>query len=88
LHRTVQRLLEDLPLGLVNYELATTICQRLRGRRHACVEQELTDVLVAGACSFLQQLLDWRACTNVPPMLQRVAGRLLRGVAGLNDRVF
>lgn len=37
----------------------------LRGRRHACVEQEFADVLVANARGFLQQLLDWRTGANV-----------------------
>ena len=64
LHRAIQRFLEGLPLCVVEHELAT-IRQRLRGRRHARVEQELADVLVAGARGFLQQLLDRRAGANV-----------------------
>jgi hypothetical protein len=53
LYWAIQRLLEGLPLRVVQHELAT-ISQRLRSRRHARVEQEFANVLVAGARGFLQ----------------------------------
>ena len=72
--RTIQCSLECLPQGLVQCEMAT-VCQGLGGCRDAGVEQELADVLVAGTGSFLQQLLDGCAGTNVDAFgLGTVAG--------------
>lgn len=70
----IQCSLECLPQGLVQCEMAT-VCQGLGGCRDAGVEQELADVLVAGTGSFLQQLLDGCAGTNVDAFgLGTVAG--------------
>ena len=51
-------------LALVQHELST-IRQRFGCRGHACVEQELSGILVAGTHRLLRQRLDRRARTNV-----------------------
>ena len=70
----IQCCLECLPQGLVPCEMAP-VCQGLGGCLDAGIKQELADVLVAGTGSFLQQLLDGCAGTNVDAFgLGTVAG--------------
>ena len=65
--------MKRLPLRFVEHKLAT-IRQRLRGRRHARVKQELADILVAGTCGILQQLLDQPvARTSMCSVFERLA---------------
>jgi len=64
LRRCIEGLLKRLPL-LLRQDEVTTICQRLVGRNHPGIQQELADVFVARTRCLLQQLLDSTAGADI-----------------------